>query len=258
LARRTLNWFLRTLPVPGDYPVSIYTRGDRGDEAVVEPPGGCNGHARDLYCLFQIAQRLFPSRALREHILAEVNHYVWEDLTDNFLTVEMARPRLTSRSKFWPVDDRFYWTQWGAGAESVRLVCMAYDMTGDPVYAAYAKDKLEGTFLRRAERVRHFGDFRFTWIAFGATISALMRTVADAMKKDPAGCARAELEWRRKRAEKDLPVYDGPGVDFSRDQMDADGNITNRPPVNLPCEAPPRPREPVTNLGRLSLEDHPR
>lgn len=257
LARRTLNWFLRTLPEPGNYPVSIYTRGDRGDEAVVEAPGGCTGHARDLYSLFMAAHRLFGSRALREHILAEVDHYVWEDLTDNFVTAEAARRKLTPRSKFWAVDDRFYWTQWGAGAESPRLLCMAYEMTGDPVYAAYAKDKLMGAFVRQAERVRRYGDFRFTWICFGSIISGLMRTVADAMEKDPAGLARAEQEWRRKRAELGLPVYDGPGIDFSRDRMDANGNITNRPPASLPCEAPPRPRDPVTNLGRLSLEDHP-
>ncbi|HRU07389.1 MAG TPA: glycoside hydrolase family 127 protein, partial [Candidatus Brocadiia bacterium] len=55
VARRSLNWFLRTLPAPGEYPISVYTRGDRGDEAVVEPSGGYTGHARDIYRICHIA-----------------------------------------------------------------------------------------------------------------------------------------------------------------------------------------------------------
>ncbi|MSS70538.1 MAG: hypothetical protein EXS64_03515 [Candidatus Latescibacteria bacterium] len=37
LARRSLNWLLRTQEVVGVYPISVYTRGERGDEAVIEP-----------------------------------------------------------------------------------------------------------------------------------------------------------------------------------------------------------------------------
>jgi len=38
LAEHSLNWLLRTVPEPGMYSNAIYTRGERGDEAVVQPP----------------------------------------------------------------------------------------------------------------------------------------------------------------------------------------------------------------------------
>lgn len=257
LARRSLNWFLRTLPEPGNYPISVYTRGEQGDEAVVEPPGGVTGHARDVGYLFQIALRLFDSRPLREHILAEANHYVWDELTDNYITADMAQRLLSPRSKLWQVDEKFYWTNWATpplfGA-APTLVCAAYDLTGDPIYAAWAKDTLEGAFLRHAGRMRRFADFRFTYINYGAIIPALVRTVATAIKNDPAGLAKAEIEWRRRRAAMSMPVYSGPGVDLDKDVMDTSGNIISRLPAELPCQAPGRKCEPVINLGRLSTE----
>jgi len=90
LAERSLHWFLQTLPRPGYYPVSLYTRGDRGDEAVVEPETPPVGHARDTYPVFAAGLRLFPSD-LREQVLAEAQYLLWDHLTDNFLTANMAR-----------------------------------------------------------------------------------------------------------------------------------------------------------------------
>lgn len=253
LAERSLYWFLRTLPRPGYYPVSVYTRGDRGDEAFVEPECTPLAGARDVYHLFSAALRLFDSQRLREHILAEADYYVWEGLTDNFVTAEMARTMLTSRSLLWQVDDDFYWTQWGlSGHYNAAVVCLAYDLTGDMTYAAYCKDHLEGVFRRQAKRCRHFADWRFTWLCFGSYIPRLMRTVAEALDRDPEMLCRAEEAWRRKRAELGRPVYTGPGVDLAKDQMDANGHILNRPPVDLPREAPPRPIVPPKSIGRLS------
>jgi hypothetical protein len=255
LAARSLRWFLRALPRPGYYPVSIYTRGDRGDEAFVEPECTAFAGARDVFHLFSMALRLLDSRPLREHILAEADHYVWEGLTDNFVTAEMARSMLTPRSQLWPVDDRFYWTQWGiSGHYNAAVVCLAYELTGDMTYAAYCKDHLEGAFLRQAKRCRSFADWRFTWLCFGSYIPRLMRILAEALDRDPEALLEAEKEWRRKRAECGRPVYTGPGVDLTRDQMDANGNIVNRPPVDLPREAPPRSREPLKRLGRVSTD----
>jgi hypothetical protein len=37
-ARRSFHWLLRTVPEPGQLPNSVFTRGERGDEAVVQPP----------------------------------------------------------------------------------------------------------------------------------------------------------------------------------------------------------------------------
>lgn len=258
LAQRSLNWFLRTLPQPGHYPVSVFTRGTRGDEAVVQPPTAPAGHARDVYVLYSIAMRLFPSRALRKHIIAEADYFVWQHLTDNFVTAEMARELLTPRSLLWPVDDEFYWTQWGvSGDYSSQIASLAYQLTGDLVYAAFCLDHLEGTFRRQVERCRHFADWRFTWLCFGSYVPRLMRTVADAAARDMDGLQQALRNWRAQRAARSRPVYTGPGVDLSRDRMDVNGNILNRNPVDLPREAPPRRYEPVTSLGRLSTEPHP-
>ena len=261
LARRSLNWFLRTLPEPGNYPVSVYTYGERGDEAVVEPPGGCTGHARDMYYLFEIAYRLFPSQTLRKHILAEVDHFLWDEPIDNYFTADMAKRMLTNRSKLWQIDSQFYYTQWATPPvffmASGGLVCMAYDITGDLRYAAYAKHILQKSLPRQFKMIRRFIGFGFTWISFGSFVPALMRTVADALEKDPTGLEEAEKEWKQKRAELKNPVYEGNGVDFDKDTMDALGNITSREPAPLSCEGPVRRYEPRINIGRISTEDLP-
>ena len=81
-----------------------------------------------------------------------------------------------------------------------------------------------------------------------------MCIAADAMDKDPAALAKADREWRHKRAESGSPVYAGPGVDFTKDTMDSSGNIANCPPIELDCSGLTRQREPLTNLGRISTE----
>ena len=84
-----------------------------------------------------------------------------------------------------------------------------------------------------------------------------MKVVADALEGDPEGLARAEKEWKDERARLGRPVYTGPGVDLTKDRMDCTGVIANRPPVDLPREAPPHLYEPTACLGKLSTGDHP-
>lgn len=255
LAERSLNWFLRALPQPGHYPVSLYTRGDRGDEAVVEPEVPPVGHARDMYPIFAAGLRLFPSDRLRQQVLAEAQYLLWQHMTDNFVTADMAKQCLTPRSQLWPVDDEFYWTQWGVSGDfGAQIMALAYDMSGDPVYAAYCHSHLHGTFERQAERCRHFADWRFTWLCFGSYIPRLMDVVRRARAHDPDALTRALQDWLEQRRQQGMPVYDGPNVDLTTDRMDVNGNILNRASVDLPREAPPRPREPVVNLGRLSTQ----
>ena len=73
-AERSLNWLLRTVRTPGRLPSTVYTRGPRGAEAVVEsdcPPGG---GATNPYHVFNPALRLFPSRALEEFVIAQADY----------------------------------------------------------------------------------------------------------------------------------------------------------------------------------------
>ncbi len=258
LARRTLNWFLRSLPAPGQYAVSVYTRGERGDEAWVDATAEPAGHARDLVNLYRDALRLFPSDTLRRHIIAEADFFTDQFLTDNFVTADMARRLLTPRSKVWGVGDGWYWTQWGAaGNADGAIVGLAYELTGDLRYAAYASDHLDGSFRRQVARCRRYADWRFTWIGFGTYIPRLMQLVAQAQDRDPAALAAALQGWRDRRQQLGNPVYMGDGVDLDRDVMDTTGNILNRPPDELPREAPPRPQVAPHSLGVLATDDVP-
>lgn len=255
LARRTLNWLLQALPDNGQYPVNIFTGGERGDEAVIGPLQSIDEGARDLYHLYESVWRTCPGKRFRDLLLAGVDDLVWNKPTDNFYTAGLARRFLTPHSKLWPVDDTWYWTQWSCHPGfNLPLVCFAYEITGDLTYAAYAKEQLFGTFRRQVERCRRFADWRFTWVYFGSVIPRLMRIVADALNRDPAGLAAAEQAWLVKRAAAGAPVYRGPGIDFNKDVMDANGNIVNRPPVDLPREfISPAAQGQDKSLGRLKL-----
>jgi hypothetical protein len=140
LARRSMNWFLRAMPAPGQYPSTLCTRGERGDEAVTGPAQVMLGHSRDASSLLAIALRHNDSRTLRDFILAEADRYV-----RNPLALEGADHNL-------------------------RVVALAYDLTGDPVYAVFAR--------------RHPDPF-------------LLRIVADAMDKAPDGLDAVERAWQQ-------------------------------------------------------------
>jgi hypothetical protein len=109
LAEHSLNWLLRTVTVPGRLPNSVFTRGLRGDEAVVQPPCLPEVSWGNKYQLYEPALRLFPSKALRDFLIAEADYWVWQS----------------------PRDMLNY---------ACTTVCFAYDLTGDSSYAAYAKD----------------------------------------------------------------------------------------------------------------------
>ncbi|GAG33888.1 unnamed protein product, partial [marine sediment metagenome] len=119
---------------------------------------------------------------------------------------------------------------------------------------------LFGPFLRQAKRCRHQADWRFTWINYGSFIPRLMCLKAEAEKKDSEGLKRAKKEWLQKRAELGRPVYCGPGVDFTKDTMNSTGNITNRPPDDVPreCELEMGGKHAEFSVGILSTEDHPK
>ena len=73
-ARRSLAWLLRTVRTPGHLPGSVYTRGPRGTEAVVEPEFPPGAGACNPYHVFDPALRLFPSQTLRDFVLAQANY----------------------------------------------------------------------------------------------------------------------------------------------------------------------------------------
>ena len=170
LAQRSLNWFLRALPKPGLYPNSIFTRGERGDEAVVQPPCTPPQGATDRYYLFLIALRLFDSKKLREQIIADADYWVW---------------RNEAPSCGW----------------NETMACLAYELTKDMCYAALCKDAVEHAFPESVAPVQRYERLNFGVISVGSSVPRLMRVAADAMDKEPEALATAEQEWRRKRRE---------------------------------------------------------
>jgi len=105
LARRSLNWLLRTQEEVGTIGISVFTRGEMGDEAVIEPTDQPLSHGGIMYPIYYEGLRHFDSELLRETILAEANHVIKR----------------------------------GGGGHVVTACALAYEITGDPVYAAMCK-----------------------------------------------------------------------------------------------------------------------
>ena len=167
-ASRSLNWLLRTVPAPGRFPYTILTRGDRGDEAFVQPPGWPEACYGNNFQIYDAALRLFASEPLRELILTEAEYWAWQA----------------------PMDTLAY---------QCTTVCYGYAMTGDVNFAAYAWHIVSTNFHDVAEEIRNREMMDFQGIWFSGYIPPLLRIVADAMTKDPDGFAAAADRWRERR-----------------------------------------------------------
>ena len=266
LARRTLHWFLKTQTRPGEFPISVYTRGALGDEAWVEaieskePYKGVVGQhftAGGLDQIFREGMRLFASARLRQTIIAEADHIILDTPTGNYLTADMARRLTVSRYKAWDIGNGWYWsTQVPELNNNAGIVCLAYELTGDPVYAAWAKHMVEAWFPDWAGRLRNFCPCDFYCTQYAATIPILTALVAEALEKDAEGLESAAEIWKQRRAQRGNPVYDGPAepVPVDPEHFDANGNILTIPPADIGVPDPVRRPEAVT-LGRLDC--HP-
>jgi len=197
LARRSLNWLLRTVPEPGRLPNSVFTRGERGDEAVVQPPCLPEVAWGNKYHVYEPALRLFSSQTLEEFLVSEADYWVWKS------PQEMLNYQCTT-------------------------VCLAYDLTGDVSYAAYARHLLDCQFNAFAQGVRDEEHMDFQALWYSGYIPRLVCTVAKAMDADPEGFQAAVDVWWGKR------------------QGMPDREFEARPD-----------RGPEIELGRLSTAPHP-
>lgn len=126
------------------------------------------------------ALRLFPSAELETFVLAEADYWIWDS----------------------PRDLLNY---------ACTTVCFAYDLTGDPVYAAYAKHIIDTLFHDFVESMRKEQQLDFAAMRFSGYIPRLMRIVADAMDRDPAEFEAAFDRWQAERAERpDRPEDERP------------------------------------------------
>jgi hypothetical protein len=147
-ARRSLNWLLRAVRTPGCLPRSIYTGGPRGAEAVVEPDAGLGDGACNTYYVFEPALRLFPSRRLQECLCA------------------FAEDRCLIPS----------------GTYGIANLCLAYDLTKKPEYAAAA---FAIVAARRVKPLAPEESLSFYTPAELDVLPRLMRTTVQAAEADP-------------------------------------------------------------------------
>jgi len=158
-AQRSLHWLLRSSRTPGWLPGSVYTGGPRGAEATVEPENLLQGGATNTYHIFEPAFRLFPSKVLNDFLLA--------------FAERACRTGLS---------------------ESGASICIAYDLTEKPEYAAAALAKVRAHCRPHPpERVVCFYDIIATDFA-----PRLMSIVARAYEKDPEGFLAFAERWAKK------------------------------------------------------------
>ena len=169
LAERSLNWLLRVVREPGMLPNGIATGGERGDEAMVSPDHFPEVAWGNKYHLYAPALRCFPSRALREFLIAESDYWVWR----------------SPRSLF---------------NYACTTVCFGYDLTRRPEYAYYAAHLLRTHLRAAADDIREERDFDFALMRLSGFIPRLMRVVADEMDGDPDGFESGLAAWVEKRA----------------------------------------------------------
>lgn len=162
LAKRSLNWVLRTQEKPGVFPISVFTRGERGDEAVIEPNDEPLSHGGIVYPIFYEGLRHFDSPLLRETILAEADFAI-------------AR---------------------GSASHVATACALAYEMTGNPVYAAFCKYCVEQYKDHARTIVELTSNSIFSGIRNGY-IAVLKAAAARAMDKDQQGFVEAEKQLEK-------------------------------------------------------------
>ena len=176
LARRSLKWFLLAMPEPGCFPVSIYTAGERGDEAEVEQVGWHLAQAGGMTPqFFYDGVRLFGKHdpVFKDALLGMVQHFVWGASPDCG-TVLLGPDRMERPDPYF----------------NATLIAYAYELTGDPVYAAYCRSYLRDGFPQRIP------EKLFTFVCWGSIIPPMM----EAVRRAEARHGAAELD----RAERDL------------------------------------------------------
>ncbi len=197
LAENSLNWLLRTMNENLTLPNSISTDGVLGDEALIQPPELPEQSWGNMYHVYELTMRFFPSQTLAEHVVAKADHFMWK----------------------LPLDLSHY--------ES-GIACLAYALTGDACYAAYAKYHIENPFHELIERYRKAGMMDSGLLNVLGSMPRLEKTVHEAAAADPAGFEEDCKAWLEKRLQ--MP----PGQGGIRQD-----------------------KAPFKNIGRLSTDPHP-
>jgi hypothetical protein len=182
LARRSLKWLLLSMPEPGAFPFSIYTAGDRGDEAEVEQEGWHLRQAGGMtpQLLYDAVQLFGESDPIfKQTLLGMAHRYLWG-----------LQPPLMETEALVVGPERVKQQDPGFNAS---LIAFAFELTEDPIYAAYCRYYLREHFPRRAQEAS------FTAVCWGSIIPPMM----EAVRRAEAGIgaealARIEHDWVQK------------------------------------------------------------
>ena len=179
LARRSLKWLLLSMPEPGCFPVSVYTAGARGDEAEVEQVGWHLDQAGGMTPqMLYDAIRIFGDRepVFKQGLVGMAHRFVLgpDEVPASAFTVGSKKVRRR---------DPYF---------NISLIAYAYEVTGDPVYAAFCRYYLRERFPEVAKETS------FTYVCWGSLIPPVMEAVRRAEAKHGAeALERAEREWVR-------------------------------------------------------------
>ena len=175
-ARRSVKWLLRTMPEPGKFAQSVYTAGERGDEAEVE----------------QVGWHLRQAGGMTPQLLYDAVLLLGGEEPDcRRALVAMARRYVFHRN------DMFEKIRVGPGGTELLdpyfnapIVAYAYKLTGEAVFAAYCRYYLRHHFVEEAKKTS------FTYVCWGSIVPPLMEAARRAEEElGPEALDRAEAEW---------------------------------------------------------------
>jgi hypothetical protein len=182
LAGRSLKWPLLAMPEPGCFPFSIYTAGQRGDEAEVEQSGWHLRQAGGMTPqLLYDAVRVFGDRdpIFREALLGKANRYLFGPELPQYETLHVGPQQLKR------IDPYF----------NAPLMAYAYELTEDITYAAFCR------YYLREHLPRIAGQMSFTYVCWGSIIPPMIEAVRRAeIRYGPDALERAEREWMERIA----------------------------------------------------------
>jgi len=160
------------------YPNTVRTAGERGDEAMGRPPCYPTHNWGNIYYVYLMATRLFENESLEEQLIAEAEWFTWHAPFD----VDAGGPDRNVELHY-----------------TTAILNIAFELTGDLSYAAYADHLLNNKFLDIVEQYRSGEMMGFQDLSLNFTIPHLENVVAKAMDQDPERFEEVKQEWQETR-----------------------------------------------------------
>jgi len=232
LFRRSLDWLRETIRPTGNLPLSVYTGGERGQEIWADGLDNRTDYAGGMLChILYDAFYLFKEKWLKDWILKLADSWIYDVRCDEYLTsreivpVKNKEPYLVGQ--IYKINKDWYWKPFIDFSNNYidPIISFAYKLTGDLKYAAYLKHRLNIFPGRAKEAYNLLSGEAFEAINhWGYSIPAVMSALAGV---DAKALSNAEIEWRKERARRGHPVFDG-----NRTRYDKEGNIIGDP-INM-------------------------